>query len=200
MVGWLAVLYGRMAEWAVKTRWWMYFELGENLTESLPLWIHFHTASQPRYLSQALYSRVEGFSIFLRFSKTDTMLAIRCIFMGPIPKKRRIWQQARFAHARQNFSFSKNQRGLKNEYFLKFASTFSLTAKNNRRKENLKFKYFWIFILAAKLGRSVYDLINGKRFSLNFELSTKSKKTFPPGAGLGKLLQAVYLPSCQSPF
>ena len=40
---------------------------------------------------EALYSRVEWFTTFLRFSKLDTMLIIRDIFMSSIPKNRQIW-------------------------------------------------------------------------------------------------------------
>ena len=55
----------------------------------------------------------------LRFSKTGTMLPIRYIFMSPIKKN-----PANLAARVAEFSLSKINRDLKNEYFLwKFANT-----------------------------------------------------------------------------
>ena len=74
----------------------------------------------------SLCSRVEWFSLFLRFSITGTLLSIGYIFMSSIPTNRRILLRARAAHARQKFSFSKKQGPWKMKIFFKLAWTFLL--------------------------------------------------------------------------
>ena len=79
------------------------------------------------------YSRLEWFCTFLRFSKSDTFLSIRYIFISLIPKK-----SATSAARAAKFTFSKILGTLKMYFFsYKFAETFLLhqrtIAKNKIR-------------------------------------------------------------------
>ena len=70
-----------------------------------------------------VYSRVEWFSLFLKFLKTGTLLSIGYICMSSIKKIKRILPRA---HAQQNFHFQKITGTLKINIFLKLAWTFFL--------------------------------------------------------------------------
>ena len=61
------------------------------------------------------------------------------IFMRSIKKLANFAKRAPVARAAK-FSFSKNRRDLKYEYFLKICRIFPKTSKNNRQEENSKLK------------------------------------------------------------
>ena len=126
-----------------------------------------------------IYSRVEWFTICFRFSKTDPLLSIRCIFMSSIPTK-----SANFAaRLRQRFNFQKITGTLKMNINIFFFKYLSFTSLNTHEKENSKLKsvktfYFrppkwakWFLTWTKKKSKLFW-------VSLNFLLSNKLRNSF----------------------
>ena len=104
-----------------------------------------------RYVRHSsLCSRVEWFSLFLRFSITGTLLSIGYIFMSSIPTNRRILR-----HVRQNFHFQKFTGTLKMNSFFKSWHEPSSYIKDQLPKIEFKIRGCLVFFLSSKMAKTV---------------------------------------------
>ena len=81
------------------------------------------------------------------------------------------------------FSFSKNHRDLKNEYFSIIRKFLPLTSKNTRQKEKKEKNTFVLGF--PKMDKTIFDLDKEQQieFLFTFVSFLKKQKTISPGAG-----------------